>query len=99
VAEGMVLNISLGAVMPPGTTVAYGTSAEINGIPIITRNGASSNTSKMDGGNGDSLKANVFCSYICSGGGGMNSSSRGASGSGGSGSTSFFSGSTLAEWG
>jgi len=33
VAEGMVLNISLGAVTPPGTTVAYGTSVEINGPP------------------------------------------------------------------
>jgi len=33
----MELTISLGAVSPPGNTVAYGTSVEINGIPVITR--------------------------------------------------------------
>jgi len=65
VAEGMVLNISLGAVTPPGTTVAYGTSVEINGIQVITCNGANGNTSGMDGGNGATLQANVFCSYSC----------------------------------
>jgi len=32
VAEGMELTISLGAVSPPGNTVAYGTTVEINGI-------------------------------------------------------------------
>jgi len=61
VAEGMVLNISLGAVTPPGTTVAYGTSVEINGIPVITCNGANGNTGGMDGGDGATLQANVFC--------------------------------------
>jgi len=40
VAEGMVLTISLGVVLPPGNTVAYDTSVEINGIPVITCNGA-----------------------------------------------------------
>jgi len=35
VAEGMVLTISLGAVSPPGNTVAYGTAVEINGIPVM----------------------------------------------------------------
>jgi len=48
VAEGMVLDISLGAVTPPGTTVAYGTSVEINGIAIITSNGANGNTCGME---------------------------------------------------
>jgi hypothetical protein len=52
VAEGMELTISLGAVSPPGNTVAYGTTVEIKGVQIITCNGASSNTSGMDGGNG-----------------------------------------------
>jgi len=46
VAEGMVLTISLGAVSPLGNTVAYGTAVQINGIPIITCNGASGNTSR-----------------------------------------------------
>jgi len=32
VAEGMELTISLGAVSPPGNTVAYGTAVEINGV-------------------------------------------------------------------
>jgi len=95
----MVLNISLGTVTPPGTTFAYGTSVEINGVPVITCNGASGNTSGMDGGNGATLNKNVFCSYSCGGGGGMNSSSGGASGTSGSGSTSFFNGTALAEWG
>jgi len=99
VAEGMVLTISLGAVTPPGTTIAYGTSVEINGIPIITCNGARGNTSGMDGDNGATLNTNVFCSYSCRGGGGMNSNGRGASGTDGTGSTSFFNGSALAEWG
>jgi len=99
VVEGMVLTISLGAVLPPGNTVAFGTTVEINGIPVISCNGASSNTSGMDGGNGATLNTNVFCSYSCQVGGGMNSSSRGASGTSGSGSTSFFNGSALAEWG
>jgi len=76
VAEGMVLNISLRAVLPPGNTIAYGTSVEINGIPVITCNGANGKTSGLDGGNGATLNANVFCSYSC-GGGSMNSSSGG----------------------
>jgi len=67
-------NISLGAVSPPGTTIAYGTTVEINGIPVITCNGANGNTSGMDVGNGATLDANVFFSYRCGGGGGMNSS-------------------------
>jgi len=95
----MELTISLGAVSPPGNTVAYGTSVEINGIPVITCNGANSNTSGMDGGNGATLNGGIFCSYSCGGGGGMNSSSSGTSGSSGSGSTSFFNGSASAEWG
>jgi len=33
-AEGMVLDISLGAVTPPGTTVAYGTSVEIMALQL-----------------------------------------------------------------
>jgi len=99
VAEGMVLTISLGAVLPPGNTISYGTSVEINGIPVITCNGASSNTSGMDGDNGATLNTNVFCSYSCSSSGGMNSSGGGASGTCGSGSTSFFNGTALAEWG
>jgi len=48
VAEGMVLNISLGAVFPPGNTIAFGTTVEINGNPVITSNGAKGNTSGMD---------------------------------------------------
>jgi hypothetical protein len=48
VAEGMVLNISLGVMSPPGNTVAYGTAVEINGMPVITCNGASGNTSGMN---------------------------------------------------
>jgi len=56
VAEGMVLNISLGVVTPPGTTAAYSTSVEINGIPVITCNGAKGNTSGMDGGDGATLR-------------------------------------------
>jgi len=32
VAEGMELTISLGAVSPPGNTIAYGTAVEINGV-------------------------------------------------------------------
>jgi len=101
VAEGMLLTLSLGAVLPPVNTVAYGTTVEINGIPVITCNGASGNTSGMDGGNGATLNTNVFCSYSCGGGsgGGMNSGSGGASGTGGSWSTSFFNGSASAEWG
>jgi len=99
VAEGMVLNVSLGAVTPPGTTVAYGTSVEINGIPVITCNGANGNTSGMDGGNGATLQPNVFCSYSCGGGGGMNSSGGGSSGTGRTGSISFFNGTASAEWG
>jgi len=98
-AEGMELTISLGAVSPPGNTVAYGTSVEINGIPVLTCNGASGNTSGMDGGNGATLNTNVFCSYFCGGSGGMNSDGGGASGTGGSGSTSSFNGSALTEWG
>jgi len=62
VAEGMVLTISLGAVSPPGNTVAYGTAVEIDGIQIITCNGASGNSSRMDGGNGATLNVGVFCS-------------------------------------
>jgi len=99
VAEGMVLTISLGAVSPPGNTVAYGTAVEINGIPIITCNGASGNTSRMDGGNGATLNTNVFCSYSCRGGGGMNGNGGGASWTGSTGSTSLFSGTASAEWG
>jgi len=99
VAEGMVLNISLGAVTPPGTTVAYATSLEINGIPVVTCNGANSSTSGMDGGDGATLQANVFCSYSCDRGGSMNSSGGGASGTGSTGSTSFFNGTSSAEWG
>jgi len=99
VAEGMVLNISLGAVSPPGNTVAYGTSVEINGVPVITCNRASSYTSGMDGGNGATLNTNVFCSYSSGDGGGMNSNGGGASGTSGSGSTSLFNGTALAEWG
>jgi len=91
VAEGMELTISLGVVSPPGNTVAYGTSVEINSIPVITCNGASGNTSRMDGGNGATLNTNVFCSYSCGGGGGMNSDGGDASGTGSSGSTSLFS--------
>jgi len=48
VAEVMELTISLGAVSPPGNTVAYGTAVEINGIPVITCNGATANTSGME---------------------------------------------------
>jgi len=99
VAESMVLNISLGAVLPPGNTITYGTAVEINGIPVFTCNGANGNTSRMDGGNGATLNTNVFCPYSCGGGGGMNSSDGGASGTGGSGSTSFFNGTDSAEWG
>jgi len=99
VAEGMELTIILGAVSPPGNTVAYGTAVDINGITVIICNGANSNTSGMDGGNGATLFANVFCSYSCGGSGGMNSSGGGASGTGGSGSTSFFNGTASAEWG
>jgi len=95
----MVLNISLGAVSPPGNTVAYDTSVEINGVPVITCNGASGNISRMDGGNGATLNSNVFCSYSCSSGGAMNSSSGGDSGTGSSGSTTFFNGSASAKWG
>jgi hypothetical protein len=45
------------------------------------------------------LNTNVFCSYSCGGGGGMNSSGSGASGTGGTGLTSFFDGGASAEWG
>jgi len=96
VAEGMELTISLGAVLPPGNTVAYDTAVEIDGIQIITCNGASGNTSGMDGGNGATLNEGVFCSYSCGGGGGMNSSGSGASGTG---SSSSFNGTASAEWG
>jgi len=99
VAEGMELTISLGAVSPPSNTVAYGTSVEINGIPVIKCNGASGNTSGMDGGNRATLNTNVFCSYSCGGGGGMNSNGGGASGTGGTGSSSTFNSTALAEWG
>jgi len=99
VAEGMELTISLGAVSPPGNTVAYGTVVEINGIKIITCNGANGNTRGMDGGNGAKLNLGVFCSYSCGGGSGMNSSSGGASGTSGTGSSSTFDGTALAEWG
>jgi len=99
VVEGMELTISLGAVSPPGNTVAYGTLVEINGGPIIICNGASGNTSGMDRGNGATLNTNVFCSYSCRGGSGMNSNGGGASGTSGSGLTSFFDGGALAEWG
>jgi len=84
VAEGMELTISLGAVSSPGNTVAYGTAVEIDGIQIITCNGASGNTSGMDGGNGATLNVGIFCSYSCGGGGGMNSNG-GASGTGSTG--------------
>jgi len=40
----MELTIILGAVSPPGNTVAYGTTVEINGITVITCNGANGNT-------------------------------------------------------
>jgi len=96
VAEGMVLTIGLGAVSPPGTTIAYETIVYINNITVIACNGASGNTSGMDRGNGATLFANVFCSYSCGGGGGMNSNGGGASGTGGSGLTSFFNDSALA---
>jgi len=99
VAEGMVLNISLGPVMPPGTTIPYGTLVEINGAVVITCNRASGNTSGMDGGNGATLNAGVFCSYSCGGGGGMNSNGGGASGTGSTGSTRIFNGMASAEWG
>jgi len=99
VAEGMVLTISLGVVSPPGNTVAYGTAVEINDIPVITCNGANGNTSGMDGGNGATLNTNVFCSYSCGGGSGMNSSGGGASGTGSAGSTSFFGDTASTEWG
>jgi len=79
----MELTISLEAVSPPGNTIAYGTAVEINGVQIITCNGASGNTSGMDGGNGATLNGGVFCSYSCGGGGGMNSNGGGASGAGG----------------
>jgi len=95
----MELTISLGTVSPPGNTVAYGTAVEINGVQIITCNGANSNTSGMDGGNGATLNVGVFCSYSCGGGGGMNSNGGGASGTGGTGSSSTFNGSASAEWG
>jgi len=95
----MELTISLGAVSPPGNTIAYGTAVLINGIQIITWNGASGNTSGMDGGNGATLNGGVFCSYSCGGGGGMNSNGGGASGTSGSGLTSTFDGSASAEWG
>jgi len=58
-----------------------------------------SNTSGMDGGNGATLNTNVFCSYSCGGGGGMNSNGGGASGTSGSGLMSFFDGGALVEWG
>jgi len=80
VAEGMVLTIGLGAVTPPGTTVAYETIVYINNVTVIACDEASGNTSGMDGGNGATLFANVFCSYSCGGGGGMNSDGGGASG-------------------
>jgi len=99
VAEGMVLTIRLGAVSPPGNTVAYGTAVEIDGIQIITCNGASGNSSGMDGGNGATFNVGVFCSYSCGGGGGMNSDGGGASGTGGTGSSSSFNGTASAEWG
>jgi len=95
----MELTIRLGAVSPPGNTVAYGTAVDINGIQIITCNGASGNTSGMDGGNGATLNAGVFCSYSCGGGGGMNSDGGGASGTGRTGSSCTFNGTALAEWG
>jgi len=82
VAEGMVLTIGLGAVTPPGTTVAYETMVYINDITVIACNGANGNTSGMDGGNGATLFANVFCSYSCGGGGGMNSNGAGTGSSG-----------------
>jgi len=99
VAEGMELTVSLGAVSPPGNTVAYGIAVEINGIQIITCNGASGNTSRMDRGNVATLNGGVFCSYSCGGGGGLNSSGGGASGTGGTGLTSTFNGTVSAEWG
>jgi len=99
VSEGMELTISLGAVSPPGNTVAYGTLVEINGGPVIICNGANGNTSGMDRGNGATLNTNVFCSYSCGGSSGMNSSDGGASRTVGTGSTSFFNGGASAEWG
>jgi len=41
----------------------------------------------------------IFCSYSCGRGGGMDSSGGGASGTGSTRSTSFFNGTASAEWG
>jgi hypothetical protein len=101
VVEGMELTISLGAATPPGTTIAYGTAVSINGARIITCNGATANTSGMNGGNGATLGPGVFGSYSCGGGGGMNYSGGESTtlGSGGTGSVSTFNGSASAVWG
>jgi len=98
VAEGTVLNMFIGRVTAPGSTIPYSTLVEINGTDVTTRNEVG-NTSRMDGGNGATLNAAVFCSYSCGGGSGMNSSCGGASGTSGSGSTCSFNGTALAEWG
>jgi len=37
VDEGMVLGISFGRVTPPGTTIAFGTSVEIDGFPVMEK--------------------------------------------------------------
>jgi hypothetical protein len=99
VVEGTELTIYLGAATPPGTTMAYGTTVEINGVRMITCNGATANTSGMNGGNGATLGPGVFGSYSCGGGGGMNCSGGGTSGTGGTGSVSTFNGSASAVWG
>jgi len=71
----------------------------MDGAVVITCNGASGNTSGMNGGNGATLNTGVFCSYSCGGGGGMNSSGQGSSRTSGSGSTSIFNGTASAKWG
>jgi len=82
-----------------GNTVAYVTLVEINDTIVITCNGASCNTRGMDGGNGATLNAGVFCSYSCGDSGGMNSNGGGASGTGGTVSSSIFNGTASAKWG
>jgi len=96
VTEGTVFNMSIGPVMAPGNNTPYVTLVKINEAIVITCNGASSNSSWMDGGNGATLNLGVFCSYSCRGSGGMNSSGGGASGTGGTGPSSTFNGTALA---
>jgi len=99
VTEGTVFNMSIGPVMAPGNTAPYVTLVKINDAIVIRCNGASGNSSGMDGGNGATLNPGVFCSCSCGDDSGMNSSGGGASGTGSTGSSSTFNGTALAEWG